>query len=228
MTRYAIGDIHGGSKTFRALLETIRPTQGDRLYLLGDYVDRGNDSKGVLDVILKLMDSGFDVRPVRGNHDDMMLRTFTEEHDGHSKMWQQLWGNVTLRSFGVSVIRALPMRYLTLLDALPLMQIDDNFVFVHAGLDMSADDPLTQTIWSEMLWGDVRKVDSAKIGNRKIITGHNIRPLQLIKASLRSNKINLDNGAFTNMQPDMGNLVALNLDDMSLTVQPWLDGIARE
>ena len=57
MTRYAIGDIHGGSKTFRALLDTLNLKHNDRLYLLGDYVDRGNDSKGVLDLILQLQNS---------------------------------------------------------------------------------------------------------------------------------------------------------------------------
>jgi len=45
MTRYAIGDIHGGSKTFLALLDSPSLKHTDRLYLLGDYIDRGNDSK---------------------------------------------------------------------------------------------------------------------------------------------------------------------------------------
>ena len=47
MTRYAIGDIHGGSKTFRALLGRLGLRRGDRLYLLGDLIDRGPDSQGV-------------------------------------------------------------------------------------------------------------------------------------------------------------------------------------
>ena len=228
MNRYAIGDIHGGCKTLRALLDTINLRQGDRIYLLGDYVDRGNDSKGVLDTILHLMESGYDVRPVRGNHDDMMLRTFNDDHDGQSKMWLQCWGSGTLQSFGVTRISDLPLRYLTLLDALPLLQMDDDFVFVHGALDMYRDDPLTQSTRTDMLWGDLRMVDPSKIGGRKLVTGHNIRPLQLIKASLRSNRINLDNGAFTNMQPEMGNLVAINLDTLSLTIQKWLDGTARD
>jgi serine/threonine protein phosphatase 1 len=228
MTRYAIGDIHGGCKTFRALLDKLNLRQGDRIYLMGDYVDRGNDSRGVLDTILHLMDSGYDVRPVRGNHDDMMLRTFNEDHDGQSKMWLKCWGEGTLQSFGVRRISDLPLRYLTLLDALPLLQMDDNFIFVHASLDMYRDDPLTQSSRTDMLWGEIRTVDSAKIGGRKLVTGHNIRPLQLIKASLSTSKINLDNGAFTNMQPEMGNLVALNLDTMNLTIQKWLDGAARD
>jgi len=223
MTRYAIGDIHGGAKTFRALLDHLNLNHGDQIFLLGNYVDRGNDSKGVLDIILELIDIGYEVRPVRGNHDDMMLRNYSEEHDEHSLMWMQWWGEETLQSFGIDKIEDLPLRYLTLLDALPLMQMDNDYVFVHAGLDMNSDDPLSLSTRSDMLWGDVRNVDSAKIGGRKLITGHNIRPIQLITASLISNRINLDNGAFTKMQPDMGNLVALNLDTMELMIQTWLD-----
>lgn len=81
--RYVIGDIHGGSLTFRALLETLHLRHQDQLYLLGDYVDRCNNSKGVLDTILQLKNAGYDLRLVRGNHDDMMLRTFSGSESGY-------------------------------------------------------------------------------------------------------------------------------------------------
>jgi serine/threonine protein phosphatase 1 len=58
MTRYAIEDIHGGAQTFKALLERLNLRHSDRLHLLGDYVDCGNSSKGGLDIIIGLMDSG--------------------------------------------------------------------------------------------------------------------------------------------------------------------------
>ena len=112
MTRYAIGDIHGGSKTFRALLDTLNLKHNDRLYLLGDYVDRGNDSKGVLDLILQLIDSGYDLRPVRGNHDDMMLRNFSGDLDMFSSLWLEGWGSYTLTSFGITAPEMIPSRYL--------------------------------------------------------------------------------------------------------------------
>jgi serine/threonine protein phosphatase 1 len=119
MTRYAIGDIHGGAKTFQALSDSLSLKHSDRLYLLGDYVDRGNDSKGVLDIILGLTDSGYYIRPVRGNHDDMMIRNFTGQHDGFSEYWPSLWGGVTLKSFGVNSVGELKTHYITLLDSLP-------------------------------------------------------------------------------------------------------------
>ncbi|MEI6209813.1 MAG: metallophosphoesterase family protein [Desulfuromonadales bacterium] len=225
MPRYAIGDIHGGSQTFRALLDSLNLKHSDRLYLLGDYVDRGPDSKGVLDIILSLMDVGYDVRPMRGNHDDMMLRTFTGEHDDYSWNWMKGWGSHTLKSFGVENINNVSARYLTFLDALPYCRHDENFLLVHAGLDMLAEDPLTETSPGQMLWGESALLKGKGIKGKTLVVGHHIRPITLIEVSLLTNHIFLDNGAFTNQQPDLGNLVALNLNSMELTRQPWLDGV---
>jgi len=96
--RYAISDIHGGSRTFRALLDRLDLKHTDRLYLLGDYVDRGNDSKGVLDTIWNLINAGYDVRPIRGNHDDMFHRVLMGDHDQFSQFWYGSWGANTLAS----------------------------------------------------------------------------------------------------------------------------------
>jgi serine/threonine protein phosphatase 1 len=89
---------------------------------------------------------------------------------------------------------------------------------------MSKDDPITETTETEMLWGDVLSSTPKKLGGRTLVTGHTIRPIPLIEISLMSKRIYLDNGAFTNQRPDLGNLVALNLDAMELVIQPWLDG----
>ncbi|MDD2735346.1 MAG: metallophosphoesterase family protein [Desulfuromonadaceae bacterium] len=224
--RYVIGDIHGGSKTFLALLKQISLKHDDTLYLLGDYVDRGADSKGVLDTILRLLSNGFDVRPVRGNHDDMMLRTFTGEHDEYSEFWLESWSKVVLKSFGVDKIQDVPARYTTFLKELPFSRCDDQFVFVHAGLDMSRNDPIHQSGCEYTLWRRTGYVDLAKLGGRRLITGHTIHNLEQIRSSLTTIHIRLDNGAFTNLQPRHGNLLALNLEAMELFIQPWLDGYA--
>ena len=75
-----------------------------------------------------------------------------------------------------------------------------------------------------MLWARNRIVDKRKLGGRTLVTGHVIDSLDVIRDSLNIDNIRLDNGAFTNQQPDRGNLVALNLDTKELIVQPWLDG----
>lgn len=68
MPQYAITDLHGCARTFRALLDKIRFSKEDELYLLGDYINRGPDSKGVIDHILELRESGHTVHCLRGNH----------------------------------------------------------------------------------------------------------------------------------------------------------------
>lgn len=223
MTRYAIGDIHGGAKTFQALLDKIGLNLADRLYLLGDYIDRGPDSRGVLDIILKLMDGGFDVRPVRGNHEDMLLQSIYSD-DAFLKSWIDVWATETLKSFGVKSSRDIPVRYIDLLEQMPYTWSDDNFVFVHAGLDMTMDDPLTESGPLAMLWGENTPSGKNRLNGRTLVTGHKIRPIPMIELSLLTDHYQLDNGAFCNMQPNFGNLVALNLDTRELIIQPWCDG----
>ena len=75
--QWVIPDIHGYLKTLRALIENqIRPSKHDWLYFLGDYIDRGPDSKGVIDYIRKLQDDQYNVRLLRGNHEDYCLHAF--------------------------------------------------------------------------------------------------------------------------------------------------------
>ncbi len=219
MTRYAIGDIHGGSKTFQALLGRLNLRPGDRLHLLGDYIDRGPDSRGVLDTMMRLTAVGYDVRPVRGNHEDMLLQSVS----GTDEYWMEGWGTETLKSFGATSLDELPDVYLTLLDQMPYIQSDENFVFVHAGLDMTVADPLAESTPFAMVWGESSPFGRDRLEGRTLVTGHKIRPLPLIEASLLTNNFQLDNGAFTAMQPNFGNLVALNLDTMELYIQRWCD-----
>lgn len=226
MTRYGIGDIHGGAQTFRTLLDRLDLQKGDRLYLLGDYIDRGPDSKGVLDIILELLNSGFDLRPLRGNHEEMLLETINGYHDDYSWGWMKGWGTETLKSFGITNPEELPARYLTLLEQMPFIRTDHDFIFVHAGLDMTQRDPLTDSSPLAMVWGKAANVDSSRLGGRKLVTGHNISPLSEIQQSLKSNHIRLDNGAFTGKQPEYGNLAAVNLETMTLILQPWIDSCA--
>jgi len=223
MTRYAIGDIHGGAKTLRALLGRLGLRRGDRLYLLGDLIDRGPDSQGVLDTLLNLREAGFTVRPIRGNHEDMLLRTLSADHDAWSPHWMEQFGKATLQSFGIRELGELPERYLNLLLSLPLLELEDDYVFVHAGLAFNSADPLHDFRPQNLLWHESGVPDRNRLGGRIAVTGHKFRPLQQIEASLLPDRIFLDNGAFTGMVPDLGNLVALDLERKKLIVQPWLD-----
>lgn len=224
MNRYAIGDIHGGIQTFRALIRKINPKHDDRVYLLGDYIDRGPDSKGVLDAIISMQESGCDIRPIRGNHDDMLYRAATEQHDDYSWYWMKGWGFHTLSSFAIDNPSDLPAKYVNFLASLPLLYTEQNFILAHAGLDMTKTDPITESAPADILWGDKSSPDLVSGSlHYRLITGHTVRKMTDIQDSLSTNWIFLDNGAFVDLPPQHGHLMALNLDTMQLTAQPWLD-----
>ncbi|MDD2318870.1 MAG: metallophosphoesterase [Geobacteraceae bacterium] len=223
MNRYAIGDIHGGATTFRALLGKLGLRRGDRLYLLGDLIDRGPDSRGVLDTILNLREAGFTVRPIRGNHEDMLLRNISGDHDAWSPHWMEQLGAHMLQSFGIREVGELPERYVNLLLSLPLMELEDDYLLVHAGLAFNTTDPIHDSQPHNLLWQESGIPDRNRLGGRITVTGHKFRPMRDIEASLLTDRIFVDNGAFTGMLPELGNLVALDLDRKKLVVQPWLD-----
>src|SRR3954465_12751867 len=103
----AIGDIHGCSAALDALLDAIRPRPEDTIVTLGDYIDRGPDSRGVLDL---LIDLGRRCRlvPLLGNHDEMLLGVRTSRHP--ISWLVGMGGNATLDSYG-------PARDLSLIPA---------------------------------------------------------------------------------------------------------------
>ena len=114
MTRtIAIGDIHGCSTALAALLQAIDPQPIDTLITLGDYVDRGIDSKGVIDQLIALADRCRLV-PLLGNHDEMMLHA----RDGRSdfQFWLNCGGQAALDSYGstgqLNLIPATHFRFL--------------------------------------------------------------------------------------------------------------------
>jgi len=79
--RYVIADIHGCYKTLRYLVEEmISPSKSDYLFFLGDYIDRGPNSSGVIDYVIDLIDNGYKVFPLRGNHEENLLKAY-EEYD---------------------------------------------------------------------------------------------------------------------------------------------------
>ncbi|HLF63763.1 MAG TPA: metallophosphoesterase, partial [Saprospiraceae bacterium] len=92
---FAVGDIHGCHQTFRKLLlDEIRIKKSDRIYCLGDYVDRGPDSKGVVDFILELRRSGYHIHTLRGNHEQLMMTSI--ESTENFELWELNGGSATL------------------------------------------------------------------------------------------------------------------------------------
>jgi serine/threonine protein phosphatase 1 len=96
MRTLAIGDVHGCSAALDRLLELVRPTDDDTLVTLGDYIDRGPDSKGVLDRLIALHARG-NLIPLRGNHEVMMLAAREQSWDIH--IWLDCGGRQSLKSY---------------------------------------------------------------------------------------------------------------------------------
>ena len=217
---FVIGDIHGCAATLRRLVEeALHPLSADRIYLLGDLIDRGPDSKGVLDFIFELRNRGLSVFSVRGNHEEMCLRSSDDYHS--MELWTDNGGLATLDSFRADGPGDIPRQYRDFLNSLPYYVLLESFVIVHAGLNFDTVHPLDDT--SAMLWPRSHIVDQQRIGGRRLICGHTTVPLTLLEASLNSSKIMLDNGCVFIGKPGMGNLAALELESMTLFIQPNID-----
>jgi serine/threonine protein phosphatase 1 len=233
--QWVIPDIHGYSKTLRALIEDkIKPSHTDTVYFLGDYIDRGPDSKGVIDFIIGLQKDKYNIRTLRGNHEDYLLRTYNNENTRHilgitykntlKKEWFKYGGKATLESFAVNDVHEIPSQYINWMNGLEYHIILDDFILVHAGFNFEIEDPYADQ--SAMMWIKDFKVDPEKIGNRKIIHGHVPVSLDFIsfkKSKKVSNFIDLDNGIYMPEKQGFGNLVALELSTMELQVQSNLD-----
>ena len=216
--RFAVGDVHGCLKTLRTLVEEVlRLEKNDGLFLLGDYIDRGPDSPGVLEYLLSLLAAGYDVRPLMGNHEEMLRRAASDPFV--RKIWLGNGGDLTLQQFGVDSSAQIPRRYLDFMAGLPHLLTTDDYVFVHAGLDFLTDNPVTDTTEDFMLWERNWDVVPEKLAGRTLVCGHTITPLVEIQASRHSQAIFLDNGCFAKGETGYGSLVALNLDTRKLLVQ---------
>lgn len=217
--RFAVGDVHGCPKTLRALVEEkLCLEKDDCLYLLGDYIDRGPDSKGVLDYLLQLWEADYDIRPLMGNHEEMLLEAASGDRDA-CRLWNSNGGWDTLQQFGVATPADIPRRYLDFLTMLPRVRSTDDYIFVHAGLNFRTTDPMNDTSPYDLLWIRDCRLGLEKLGGRTLITGHTMTPLFTIRDSLNSQCICLDNGCYSKGEMGYGNLVALDLDTRELQVQ---------
>ncbi len=140
--KICISDIHGCATTFTALLEQIQFTKEDSLYLLGDYIDRGSDSKGVIDIILQLKSENYRVIALRGNHEQMLINDHTAETKWR---WHDMGDETLLKSFGLKNFKLLSMSYIDFCNSLPYYHIDANFIAVHAGINFAHEHPLEKT-----------------------------------------------------------------------------------
>jgi serine/threonine protein phosphatase 1 len=190
---YAIGDIHG---CMDKLAELVRRCDNDaagrsmRYVFLGDYIDRGPDSRGVVQFLMDLQRSHTDRNIfLKGNHEDLMVSA--ADSDFFEARWLANGGFQTLESYGLNSANQLPEDHVNWLRRLPLFFDDGRRFFVHAGVH--PDRPLDRQDEDDLLW--IRKpfLSSETDYGRLIVHGHT--PVKGGPPDLRANRLNLDTGA---------------------------------
>jgi serine/threonine protein phosphatase 1 len=212
---FAISDIHGCFKPFYELVtNTIGLTKSDKLFLLGDYIDRGEQSKEVIDFIIDLNKEGFNVSTLIGNHEVMLLDSYYNRE--LEPIWLMNNGASTLMSFGINDIRNLDTRYIEFFKSLEYYKIVGNIIFVHAGFDDSAIDPFS--VKHSMIWESWPAYRNPKLSGKTIIHGHrpnmisNLQKLIEEKASVFS----IDTGCVYENEMGYGILTALEVNTMTV------------
>jgi serine/threonine protein phosphatase 1 len=193
---FAIGDIHGCLEKLKSLLaacDAFRDSQSARFIFLGDYIDRGPQSKDVLDLLIKgggRRDRDFVC--LRGNHEEMLIRAADKERSDRDLMtWWGNGGEATLKSYGVDDPSDVPAEHLDWLRSLPLHISDPHRLFVHGGIrpgialsSQSAEDLLC-----------IREPFLSSAADHGAIVVHGHTPTTLRKPDLRPNRLNVDTGA---------------------------------
>lgn len=213
--RFVIPDIHGHYDTFMALLEQIALSKNDQLFLLGDYIDRGPKVKQVLNKLLSLIENGYQVYPLRGNHEDMCWQAHLKEYDQESlKLPGYKWGKDI-----IDKKRKIDQKYINFISMLPYYYELDQFYLVHAGFNFSSKNPFTE--YKSMLWSCNEAEDSKFLNGKILIHGHSKRSIEEIRKKVNSKApiIGLDNSVYAKNNDAYGRLTCLNLDSFELIAQ---------
>lgn len=224
MARYVTTDLHGCLQTLRHLVEHMLPLQPeDELFILGDYVNKGPDSRGVLEYLMALSQRGFRVYCLRGNHDQELL-------DAARGFQHLTWASaadrqLTLESFGVTRPEDIPDVYLRWLDELPYQLDIPGFTLVHAGYNFRLPPARMRTDWHTMLNIKQFTLDASRLQGRRLVHGHVPTPTAEVQrqARLKAGAIGLDTGCVYRHNPELAHLAALNLDTFQLVMQRNLE-----
>lgn len=210
---YAVGDVHGCLSLLRSMENKIiehatrRGAERVVIVTLGDLIDRGDDSAGVLDHLLDTPPKGVERILLAGNHEQLMLDFF--EHPSPEHNWLRLGGFNTLRSYGMDasiisnsslnhrqmaeVLQGLvPEEHLTALRAMPVCLTLPGVVLVHAGIFQGV--PLEQQSDEELLWmRQVNAPEPPRDDRPLVVHGHT----PSAEPYISHNRICIDTGAYS-------------------------------
>ncbi len=209
---YAIGDIHGRADLLRRLQSQIvddaasAPENVEKTVVyLGDYVDRGLESKAVIDLVMATLPADLATVGLRGNHEEAMLRFLADPTIGPA--WFAMGGDATAYSYGVGLPKGLsqkarfdhvwremhqrvPAAHISFLSNLPLTYAAGDYMFVHAGVRPGV--ALDQQSAEDLLWIREEFLSATAGWNKVIVHGHSAshRPESL------PYRIGVDTGAY--------------------------------
>ncbi len=160
-----IGDIHGSWAALKTIEKLVHFNESDTVIALGDYIDRGPDSKNVLDWMIAARRK-FNLIPLLGNHEEMMLDA--RFSTGALQTWMMNGGDKTLKSFG-SDISGVSAHHWQFIKSCKLYHETDSHIFVHAGLEPNL--PPEQQKSDVMCWLRFRDLQP-HMSNKIIVCGH--------------------------------------------------------
>ena len=208
MTLLAIPDIHGNLPELRRVLALADARHGSaaQIVFLGDLVDRGVDSRGVIDTVLAGLSEGRDWIVLRGNHDQMFLEFLAEAearpdapHNEARWLSERAGGWATLHAYGVSgaaekgdwaaVAAAVPQAHRDFLQGLPRSHETEAHIFVHAGIAPGI--PMAEQDPDDLIWIREPFLSDRRDHGRLVIHGHTVCDAP----EHHGNRVNLDAGA---------------------------------
>jgi serine/threonine protein phosphatase 1 len=221
----AIGDVHGCFTALETLLASMERRDDDLLVTLGDYVDRGRDTRRVLDRLIELFAAG-NLIPLRGNHELMMMRA--RDSVNEEKFWRNYGGDDALESYSTADragrLNDVPDRHWRFIasDCRDWYETDE-FIFVHASVHPWL--PLDQQTEDDLFWRPFSD-RGLHVSGKMVICGHSVQESGLPKSL--GHTICIDTGAYAGgwlTALDVRTLEYWQANDFGETRQGMLDEV---
>ncbi|XCN74750.1 MAG: metallophosphoesterase family protein [Candidatus Electrothrix aestuarii] len=200
-----IGDIHGCLNSLHNLLSMIE-NEADTFVFLGDYIDRGSESKEVVETILEFKKKHRNVITLLGNHEIMLINYLRGYDDG---TFLRAGGKETLLSYGIKpkikpdkAAKLFPEEHMNFFKELPLLWENEHAIYAHAGIEPGVH--LSRQVSSYCLWARDEFIRTPYKFTKPVVFGHTVFREPLVQ----ENKIGIDTGAVYG-----GNLTALILPE---------------
>jgi serine/threonine protein phosphatase 1 len=206
---FCIGDIHGCLDKLTTLMDRLEiDHDSDTVVFIGDYIDRGPDSKGVVDFILEVNAKVRNVVCLLGNHEQAFLNYY--RHGTDADLFYLNGGDATMASYGMIDTRKgkkinLPDNHLEFFDSLVPCYETEDYIFVHAGIRPGV--PLNKQRIDDLTWIRYEFIRHTHDFGKIVIFGHT----PVAEPMIEHNKIGIDTGAVYG-----GELTCVILPDMKI------------